>query len=335
MDAAAAPIDVVIPVYNAPALTARCIESLYRCVGPRLGHVYVHDNASGAETRDMLDRLDYPRLCVHHAERNSGFGGGVNQPFARTTTELVLVLNSDVAAHDDFLAPLVEALRADPALAAVTPAGNTFAGYALGRYALRSGCVVTHNLYAYAFLIRRAAFLGAGGFDPVFGVGFFEDTDLSRKLYLAGYWIGIHPGAALEHEIHGSFDALPGFREGMEANRETYLERHPGARWHVLVLSGRRHLDDLPDEARAELDAVLKGGGSAYWLTRGAVERLPALEVRADRASIAGVRRAIRRHGHKAHRRLRELWLADDAPRLVAAWLARWARAQGAAVRLL
>jgi GT2 family glycosyltransferase len=335
VDAALAPIDVVIPVYNAPELTRRCIASLYRCIGPRLGQVLVHDNASGAETRAMLDALDYPGLSVHHAAHNSGFGGGVNQPFALTKTELVLVLNSDVAADGDFLTPLVAALRGDPTLVAVTPAGNTFGGYDLRRYVLRSGCVVTHNLYGYAFLIRRDAFLAVGGFDPAFGLGFFEDTDLSRKLIRTGYWLGIHPGSSLHHEIHGSFEAVPSFRDGIGANREIYLARYPGALRNVVIASGRSHLADLPAASRDELDAVLRGGGSAHWLTRGPIERLPALEVRADRASLAGVRRTLRRYRHKAHRQIGELWLAADAPRLIAAWLARWARAEGAALRRL
>ncbi len=332
-DASHAPIDVVIPVYNAPELTRRCLESLYREVGSQLGHVYVHDNASGAETRALLDALEFPGLRVHHAARNTGFGDGVNQPFAQSRSELVLVLNSDVAADSDFLTPLRAALGADPTLAAATPAGNTFAGYDLPRYALRSGCVVTHNLYAYAFLIRRAAFLAAGGFDPAFGLGFFEDSDLSRKLIRAGHWLGIHPGSILRHEIHGSFQALPGFRDGIGANRAIYLDRYPGAHRQLVIVSGRSHLDELPAAALEELDSLLRGGGGAHWLTRGVRERLPALEVRADRCGVAGVRRVVRRQAHKAHRRPGELWLARDAPRLASAWLERWARARGATVQ--
>jgi N-acetylglucosaminyl-diphospho-decaprenol L-rhamnosyltransferase len=329
------PIDVVIPVYNAPELTRRCLTSLYRALPAQLGAVHVHDNASGAETRAMLAALDLPRLHVHHAPHNSGFGDGVNQGFARTRSPWVLVLNSDVEARSDFLSPLRAALAADAQLAVVTPAGNTFRGYDLNRYALRAGCVVTHNLYAYAFLIRRAAFEAAGRFDPAFGLGFFEDTDLSRKLIRAGHWLGIHPRSELHHEIHGSFEAMPAFRDGMAANRELYLSRYPEARRQLLIASRAAPLSALDTAAGGALSAVLREGGGAHWLARSAAEPLPALEVRGERLALRGLARALRRHRHKAHRRFSELWLAADLPTWLRAAFGAWARAQAIPVRRL
>ncbi len=146
-------IDVVIPVYNAADLTRRCIETLCKHCSRWLGTVHVYDDASALETRRMLDELCFPGLSVHHGERNVGFGRAVNHAFAQTRSELVLVLNSDVAASDDFIEPLHAAMQEDPSLAAVMPAGRTFKDYDLSSYALRSGCVVTYNLHGYAFLI--------------------------------------------------------------------------------------------------------------------------------------------------------------------------------------
>jgi GT2 family glycosyltransferase len=327
------PIDVVIPVYNAPELTRRCIESLYASIGGALGEVRVHDNASDAATRAMLDGLRYPRLVVHHAPCNTGFGDGVNRAVAATRSDLVLVLNSDVAASSDFLAPLRHALASDPTLAAVTPAGNTFASYDLRRYARRSGCVVTHNLYAYAFLIRRAAFERVGGFDPVFGLGFFEDTDLSRKLTRAGYWLGIHPESQLHHEIHGSFDAVPAFRELLGKNRGIYLERYPAAARHALVVSGAVPLEHLPRGAGDALSELLRDGGRAQWMTRAALDGLPSLEVRASRLGVTTLLRTLRHHDSRERRRFTEVWLTADVPRRHAAWLRRFARSHKLPVR--
>ena len=49
MLAAAELVDVVIPVHNAPELTRRCIESLLAHASPRIGTVYVQDDASDVE----------------------------------------------------------------------------------------------------------------------------------------------------------------------------------------------------------------------------------------------------------------------------------------------
>ena len=50
---ARAGLDVVIPVYNAPDATRRCIDSLYRCAEPSFDRVIVHDDASDAATAEI------------------------------------------------------------------------------------------------------------------------------------------------------------------------------------------------------------------------------------------------------------------------------------------
>src|SRR5690242_14603117 len=96
-------IDVVIPVYNASSLTRRCIESVVTRLGKSIQYVYVQDDASEAETRQMLDELPYTCLRVHHAATNQGFGKSVNEAVSRSSASLILVLNSDTAVSDDIL----------------------------------------------------------------------------------------------------------------------------------------------------------------------------------------------------------------------------------------
>ncbi len=107
-------IDVVIPVYNAPALTRRCIESVVALLGQSIRYVHIQNDASGAETREMLDNLRYESLHVHHASRNQGFGASVNEAVSRSDAPYMLVLNSDTVVTENFLPRLYEALVADP-----------------------------------------------------------------------------------------------------------------------------------------------------------------------------------------------------------------------------
>jgi glycosyltransferase involved in cell wall biosynthesis len=44
-------IDVVIPVYNAPVLTRRCIDSVMSCLSESIEHIYIQNDASNTETR--------------------------------------------------------------------------------------------------------------------------------------------------------------------------------------------------------------------------------------------------------------------------------------------
>jgi GT2 family glycosyltransferase len=326
------PVDVVIPVHNSQALTRRCIESIYARIGHGIGDVHVHDNASCIPTAKMLDELRLPRLHVVHATENTGFGDAVNHGVARTKTPFLLVLNSDVEARDDFLSPLVEAMLKDDRLAAVTPGGNTYRRYDLSRYTRRSGCVVTHNLSAYAFLLRRRAFVEVGGFDVRFGLGFYEDLDLSRRLLAKDWWIGIRPDTDLHHEVHGSFRNLPRFREILEENRVRYLDRHSGAYRQILLVTGACSHEALPGDLRRELEAVFLGGGEAHWISRGGDTPLPALEMRRSGAGAVAALRLYRRRQRK-RRPLSELWITNDASRRVTAVLTRLALRAGLSVR--
>ena len=114
-------IDVVIPVYNAPELTLRCIDSVVTHLGASIRTIHIQDDASGVETRAMLDSLSYPQLRVYHAAENQGYGKSVNDAVARSDAEYVLVLNSDIEVSANFLPPLCNALVADPKLAVISP----------------------------------------------------------------------------------------------------------------------------------------------------------------------------------------------------------------------
>lgn len=332
-DAGSESVDVVIPVYNACDLTRRCLESLFECRGASLGRIYVHDNASDSETARMLDSLRDPRLEVHHAASNTGFGDAVNQGIRRVRSEWILVLNSDVKARSDFVSPLLEAMRHTPRLAAVAPAGNTFRNYDLSLYEMRSDWVTTYSLSAYAFLVRRSAFEEVGGFDPAFGLGFYEDADLSRRWVRADWQLGICPAATLHHEVHGSFSALPQFRDLLARNRELYHARWPGALRKVALLSREARLSELHPEVRSEIDLVLAEGGEVHWFAPGGPRDLAALQMHGVRLRPFATRRVIRRKRDSRYSRFVELWLVDGTPSFASRLLTRASSALGIMVR--
>jgi GT2 family glycosyltransferase len=309
-------VDVVIPVYNAPELTRRCIESLLAHCRSHVHEVLAWDDASAPPTARMLDSLELPELRVRHAPSNQGFVVSVNQAFACTRAEFVLVLNSDTEARTDFLGPLVSALQGDAGLAAVTPAGASYAGLAPGRYSRRSGCLVTHQIVGYAFLVRRRAWEQVGGFDPRFGRGYYEDADLARRLTASGWWLGVHPGVDIHHESHGSFKEVPDLRDLMRRSRALYYELHPSASRQVLLLTGRRQFAELPEKLRAEALAVLQGGGQVLWLQPGEPRDLPAVQMESARSGWLRLLRLRRRGRGRHEKRIKELWITADAPRL-------------------
>jgi len=275
----------------------------------------------------MLQALALPRLRIHHAAINTGFGDAVNQGVQRTQSDPVLVLNSDVRADDDFVAPLLEAMQSNPALAAITPAGNSFQSYDLSHYATRDGCVTTHNLYAYAFLIRRKAFDEVGGFDPAFGLGYYEDSDLSRKLVRRGYELAVHSKSQLHHEVHGSFEMVESTRALMAKNRGLYFERYPEARRRILLVSQCTTSRELPTAAIEACREALEAGAEIEWHASQSPSELIAMGMRGHRLSPLRTNRQLVKRRKKSFGRYTDLWTCHPTPfstplvRQVASWL--------------
>ncbi|GAB1719790.1 MAG: Glycosyl transferase, family 2 [Nitrosospira sp.] len=322
-------IDAVIPVFNAPALTRRCVDSVVAHLGCSIRYIHIQDDASEAETREMLDQLPYESVRIFHAPKNQGFGKSVNDAVARSDAAYVLILNSDTVASEDFLPALCAVFSADPQLAVIIPAGNEYTKYEWEKYRrLPGGYVQTHRLRGYAFLIRRNVFSEIGGFDSLFGRGYYEDVDLGRRLALQGWRLGVYPEARIEHKGGGSFGRGRSFKELARHNRNLYLSRYPDAGRHILLISGTCSLTQLPPELLHAVDNVFQHGGYMDWLAPRRSWPLLCLQMRAGSLPLVDLARLFI-YNRYSHRCFREIWILPDAPRLLAALFAFCARKRG------
>ena len=142
---------------------------------------------------------------------NLGFAGGVTEGLRHVTTPYVVLLNNDAVVRPGWLAALLEPF-ADPAVAAVTsklllPGGQL---QSAGGYLEPSG--YGHDLdtggdepadVAYgcgaALALRMDAVREVGGMDPAYFL-YYEDVDLSWRLWLAGHRVVFQPTAVAVHE---------------------------------------------------------------------------------------------------------------------------------------
>ncbi|MCU1603453.1 MAG: glycosyl transferase, partial [Frankiales bacterium] len=171
--------------------------------------VLVVDNASTDGTQDLLAR-DYPAVQVLTLPTNTGFAGGVAAGLERVTTEHVVLLNTDAIVHEGWLAHLVSPFQ-DESVGAVTsrlllPDGTL---QSAGGYLEPSG--YGHDLttgderpseVAYgcgaALALRMSAVREVGGMDPRYFL-YYEDVDLSWRLWLAGHRVVFEPSAVVTH----------------------------------------------------------------------------------------------------------------------------------------
>jgi GT2 family glycosyltransferase len=184
----------------------------------------VVDNGSQDETPHGLGQFLIEQLIVN--EENRGFPAGANQGARASKGEVLVFLNSDTVVTPGWLESLL-APFADPSVVATGPRSNYVAGpqivypvpytrpegplfeefvarwmraYA-GRYRR------VFNLIGFCLAVRRVCFEEVGGFDEVFGLGNFEDSDLCRKLSDTGGQLLIVDGAYVHHTGHASFVA--------------------------------------------------------------------------------------------------------------------------------
>ncbi|MCA1655597.1 MAG: glycosyltransferase family 2 protein, partial [Pseudonocardiaceae bacterium] len=182
-------VTFVLVSYGGRELVARCLELLaeHTSVPHR---VVVVDSASPDGTGEWLAE-HLTSATVLRMPANLGFGAGGNLAVRHTDTELLCFLNADVEVTPGWLEPLVSRLDADPDVAAVSPvllnpdgsvqeAGSVIGGDGWCHAVSEPEPFTREVDYASAacLVVRRTAFLDAGGFSPEYEVAYFEDVDL-------------------------------------------------------------------------------------------------------------------------------------------------------------
>jgi hypothetical protein len=170
---------------------------------------------------------------VIHLPVNTGFAGGVAQALERVSTPYVALLNNDAAADPEWLATSIARLGADPRIGAVTArmllwpqdGGLSPAPAVINN----AGVILTPTLYGAdrgsgapdgppfdsacevfgvsggACVLRTEAVKRVGGIPSRFFL-YYEDTDLSWRLRLAGWQCWYEPAAVVRHRHAASTD---------------------------------------------------------------------------------------------------------------------------------
>ena len=91
------PIDVVVPVYNAPDDVRRCVESVVACTTQPFRLVLIDDGSPDPAVSDVWREIEArrdPRIVLLRNERNLGFTATANRGMTLSRADVVL-LNSD------------------------------------------------------------------------------------------------------------------------------------------------------------------------------------------------------------------------------------------------
>ncbi|NLF01782.1 MAG: glycosyltransferase family 2 protein [Anaerolineales bacterium] len=294
----AARTSVIVVAYNSGACLRACVASIFR-TEPDV-EIVVVDNAS---TDDAVARLaaEFPSVRTVQRRENGGFGAGNNTGAAAATGDFLAFINPDAVVTDGWLEALVGPLATDASLGLVTPkvllcadpgrinvAGLNvhLSGIATcrGLQASRSAFDQTEEVAAVsgsAFAVRREVFERVGGFDEDLFL-YFEDVDLSARVWLAGYRCLYVPRAVVLHDYDRvRVDTRKAFR--VEMGR--YLMLLKAFEWRTLLAL-------LPTLLLAE---VVTGGWLLVSNPAGLLQKPAAWRwLLTHRAHIAAKRRQVR-----------------------------------------
>ncbi len=239
-------VTVVVVTWEQRELTLAALDSLAAQTIPH--RVLLVDNASTDGTAEAV-AIGHPEVEVLRLPTNTGFAGGMAAAIDRVDTRYTALLNNDARADPDWLAASVAVLDAHPDVAAATSklllddgsptARVNNAGVVLldsGYGADRGLGEVDDDRFAEpvevfgfsggAAVLRTLAVKAVGGFDSSLFM-YYEDTDLSWRLRLAGWRIVYVPTAVVHHRHAASSNpASVMFARHTERNRLLLLARH-------------------------------------------------------------------------------------------------------------
>lgn len=207
-------VDVVFCVHNALADVQRCLRSLELCSDPRARLLLV-DDGSDPETADFLERYAQSHQLRHIRNPSArGYTKAANQGLRASSSDAVVLLNSDTIVTPGWLQQLLTVISHDPAIGVVGPLSNTAswqsiphveadgdwmsnaipAGLELNEYAAALRQLLPGTpaevgfLNGFCLLIRRETLQDVGLFDEkTFGQGYGEENDFCLRAHNKGW----------------------------------------------------------------------------------------------------------------------------------------------------
>jgi len=257
-------VTVVVPTRGAPTFLAEALDSIRRDDSADTEIVVVEDGTD--EVGDAL--LDGARLVrVPYVGRSVARNVGVEA----AATEFVAFLDADDVSLAGRLGAQVEALESSPDAALCFGRADVVDGSLaeipelteherrrfdslLERGTAYDSLVEDCPIYTSATMVRRSAFLEAGGYDRLLDA--YEDLDLYLRLAQSRFLVPVGPEPVALHRIHGANTPSP----DMYAGSFHVARKHaPGARRDSARRLAERRVDtywSLGDFRRARREAL-------------------------------------------------------------------------------
>lgn len=213
-------ISIIIPNWNGKAFLKRCVAAALQSAvayGRPFECLIMDDASTDGSGQEVAAEFPVVRLISHKA--NKGFGHMVNEGARLAQGEIILLVNNDLVAREDFVQRLCSHFDDAGDLFGVSgktvnwedgsPNHVNMRGF-FENGSLRLTWSDDHETTETMFVqggsaaLRRDLFLEFGGFHPLFAPGYWEDYDMSYLGLKAGYRNLYEPAAVGSHLGQGS-----------------------------------------------------------------------------------------------------------------------------------
>jgi GT2 family glycosyltransferase len=222
-------VSILMVTYGNLDLTRLCLGSVQRAAGTTPFELIVVDNRSPDETPSYLRSVEASGLLpisVLCNRDNRGFAAANNQAAQRARGEVLVLLNNDTIVTPGWLERLVAVLDEDEAVGMVGPRTNSCGNeaalgthYATVAEMFRFAADYTHRhggqrltpdmLTLFCAAIRTRVWNEVGGLDEGYGLGMFEDDDLTMAVRRCRHKVVLCEDAFVHHYGGAAFGKLP------------------------------------------------------------------------------------------------------------------------------
>ena len=302
-------VAVIILNWNGAAMLRRFLPSVLEYSRMEGTEIWVADNGSTDDSCPVVEQ-EFPEVRLLRLGYNYGFAEGYNRAVSGVEAEYVVLLNSDVEVTPQWLEPMVAYMDAHPLVAACQPKLLSYGRRDCFEYAGAAGGFMDKYGYPFcrgrvfdhlerddgrydtvvpvlwasgaAMLIRRQAYLEAGGLDGEF-FAHMEEIDLCWRLRIRGRMVVCLPFSSVYHVGAATLKPSP---------RKTYLN----FRNNLLMLYKNLPSAELASvmRVRAGLDLL----AAVVFLLKGEWANTKAVcRAWRDFSVIIGIGRCVRKTG--------------------------------------
>ncbi len=238
-------VSIIIPTYNNLKYLVECLYSISKSSNKQQFEVIIVFDGIDNEYWNKLESIK--NIILIRNIKNSGFSVSCNNGAKQAKGKYLLFLNDDTQVQENWLDSLVDVAENQPQTGVIGPKVIYPNGYLQ-----EAGCSIKNNgeiimngygqdpnLPKFNFirevdycsgvciLIKKEIFFEINGFDEEYSPAYYEDTDLSMKLYCKGYKSYYCPQSEIIHHLNATTNLTLNDQKYQLAskNRQKFLEK--------------------------------------------------------------------------------------------------------------